>query len=90
MRPLSGCPATRVLASGDFVIWVFPNAGNPRKVQRYTAALGRRLRRMEQLRPQVLIPGHGPVIVRRGAGRAGAARRRGGARASDSAKRSRC
>jgi glyoxylase-like metal-dependent hydrolase (beta-lactamase superfamily II) len=25
-------PKHRVLASGDFVIWVFPNAGNPRKV----------------------------------------------------------
>lgn len=25
-------PERRVLASGDFVIWVFPNAGNPRKV----------------------------------------------------------
>ncbi len=24
----------RILASGDFVIWMFPNAGNPRKVQR--------------------------------------------------------
>jgi glyoxylase-like metal-dependent hydrolase (beta-lactamase superfamily II) len=33
-------PERRVLASGDFVIWVFPNAGNPRKVQRY-APLGR-------------------------------------------------
>ena len=30
-------PQTRVLISGDFVIWVFPNAGNPRKVQRYAA-----------------------------------------------------
>ena len=28
-------PQARVLVSGDFVIWVFPNAGNPRKVQRY-------------------------------------------------------
>jgi glyoxylase-like metal-dependent hydrolase (beta-lactamase superfamily II) len=30
-------PERRVLASGDFVIWMFPNAGNPRKVQRYAA-----------------------------------------------------
>ncbi len=30
-------PRSRVLASGDFVIWMFPNAGNPRKVQRYAA-----------------------------------------------------
>ena len=28
-------PDKRILASGDFVIWVFPNAGNPRKVQRF-------------------------------------------------------
>lgn len=55
-------PRHRVLASGDFVIWVFPNAGNPRKVQRYAAEWAVALRRMEQLKPQALIPGHGPVI----------------------------
>jgi alkyl sulfatase BDS1-like metallo-beta-lactamase superfamily hydrolase len=55
-------PQRRVLASGDFVIWVFPNAGNPRKVQRYAADWAVALRRMEQLKPEVLIPGHGPVI----------------------------
>lgn len=61
-------PRRRVLASGDFVIWVFPNAGNPRKVQRYAAEWAAALRRMEQLGPEVLIPGHGPVIF--GEGRA--------------------
>jgi alkyl sulfatase BDS1-like metallo-beta-lactamase superfamily hydrolase len=55
-------PRRRVLASGDFVIWMFPNAGNPRKVQRYAAEWAVALRRMEQLKPEVLIPGHGPVI----------------------------
>lgn len=55
-------PERRVLASGDFVIWVFPNAGNPRKVQRYAADWAVALRQMEQLAPEVLIPGHGPVI----------------------------
>jgi alkyl sulfatase BDS1-like metallo-beta-lactamase superfamily hydrolase len=55
-------PKCRVLATGDFVIWVFPNAGNPRKVQRYAADWATALRRMEQLKPEVLIPGHGPVI----------------------------
>lgn len=55
-------PEHRVLASGDFVIWVFPNAGNPRKVQRYASEWAGALRKMEQLQPQVLIPGHGPVI----------------------------
>jgi len=61
-------PRRRVLASGDFVIWVFPNAGNPRKVQRYAADWAVALRRMELLKPEVLIPGHGPVIF--GEGRA--------------------
>jgi alkyl sulfatase BDS1-like metallo-beta-lactamase superfamily hydrolase len=55
-------PERRVLASGDFVIWVFPNAGNPRKVQRYAPDWAAALRRMQGLRPDVLIPGHGPVI----------------------------
>lgn len=62
-------PERRVLASGDFVIWVFPNAGNPRKVQRYAAEWAAALRRMEGLAPSVLIPGHGPVVF--GAERAG-------------------
>ena len=62
-------PERRVLASGDFVIWMFPNAGNPRKVQRYAAEWAATLRRMQSLRPEVLIPGHGPVIF--GAARAG-------------------
>lgn len=55
-------PRQRILASGDFVIWMLPNAGNPRKAQRYAADWATALRRMEQLRPEVLIPGHGPVI----------------------------
>lgn len=59
-------PRRRVLASGDFVIWVFPNAGNPRKVQRYAAEWAVALRRMERLKPEILIPGHGPVIVGEG------------------------
>lgn len=55
-------PQWRVLASGDFVIWMFPNAGNPRKVQRYAAEWAVTLRRMQTFRPEVLVPGHGPVI----------------------------
>ena len=55
-------PEQRVLASGDFVIWVFPNAGNPRKVQRFGPDWAATLRRMQALKPEVLIPGHGPVI----------------------------
>ena len=55
-------PERRVLASGDFVIWMFPNAGNPRKVQRYAAEWAAALRRMQALAPEIVIPGHGPVI----------------------------
>jgi alkyl sulfatase BDS1-like metallo-beta-lactamase superfamily hydrolase len=55
-------PRHRVLASGDFAIWVFPNAGNPRKVQRYAPDWADALRRMQELKPEVLIPGHGPVV----------------------------
>jgi alkyl sulfatase BDS1-like metallo-beta-lactamase superfamily hydrolase len=55
-------PGHRVLASGDFVIWMFPNAGNPRKVQRYAAEWAAALRHMERLEPEIVIPGHGPVI----------------------------
>ncbi len=55
-------PNRRILASGDFVIWMFPNAGNPRKVQRYAAEWAAALRKMERLEPEIVIPGHGPVI----------------------------
>jgi alkyl sulfatase BDS1-like metallo-beta-lactamase superfamily hydrolase len=58
-------PERRVLASGDFVIWMFPNVGNPRKVQRYAADWAAALRQMQALRPEVLIPGHGPVVFGR-------------------------
>jgi alkyl sulfatase BDS1-like metallo-beta-lactamase superfamily hydrolase len=55
-------PSRRILVSGDFVIWMFPNAGNPRKVQRYAAEWAAALRHMERLGPEIVIPGHGPVI----------------------------
>ena len=44
------------------MIWAFPNAGNPRKVQRFGPDWAAALRRMQVLKPAVLIPGHGPVI----------------------------
>jgi glyoxylase-like metal-dependent hydrolase (beta-lactamase superfamily II) len=61
-------PEKRILVSGDFVIWVFPNAGNPRKVQRFAPEWAAALRRMRALDPAVLVPGHGPVVA--GAARA--------------------
>jgi alkyl sulfatase BDS1-like metallo-beta-lactamase superfamily hydrolase len=56
-------PDRRILVSGDFVIWVFPNAGNPRKVQRYAPDWAEALRLMQGLEPEVLVPGHGPVVL---------------------------
>lgn len=56
-------PEKQVLVSGDFVIWVFPNAGNPRKVQRFAPEWASTLRRMRALGPLVLVPGHGPVVA---------------------------
>ncbi|HEV7663862.1 MAG TPA: alkyl sulfatase dimerization domain-containing protein [Chloroflexota bacterium] len=55
-------PQKRILVSGDFVIWAFPNAGNPRKVQRFASDWASVLRRMQSLGPVTLVPGHGPVI----------------------------
>ena len=54
-------PEKRILISGDFVIWAFPNAGNPRKVQRYAPDWAAALRRMKGLAPAVLIPGSSPI-----------------------------
>jgi alkyl sulfatase BDS1-like metallo-beta-lactamase superfamily hydrolase len=56
-------PERGILVSGDFVIWVFPNAGNPRKVQRYAPEWAATLRQMLSVRPRILLPGHGPAIA---------------------------
>jgi len=54
---------SRVLCCGDLFIWASPNAGNPQKVQRYPREWAGALRRMVELRPDFLLPGHGlPVI----------------------------
>jgi alkyl sulfatase BDS1-like metallo-beta-lactamase superfamily hydrolase len=52
-------PEHRAICAGDFVIWVFPNAGNPQKVQRYPLEWARALREMVALEPELLLPAHG-------------------------------
>jgi alkyl sulfatase BDS1-like metallo-beta-lactamase superfamily hydrolase len=52
-------PARRVLCTGDLFIWASPNAGNPQKVQRYPRDWAAALRRMAELGPELLLPGHG-------------------------------
>jgi len=55
-------PEKRWLFSGDFIIWNYPNAGNPQKVQRYAAEWAAALRRMISQGPELLIPAHGLPI----------------------------
>ena len=58
-------PEQRAICAGDFVIWVFPNAGNPQKVQRYPAEWARALRAMRAREPELLLPAHGLPIAGR-------------------------
>jgi alkyl sulfatase BDS1-like metallo-beta-lactamase superfamily hydrolase len=52
----------KVLFTGDLFLWVFPNAGNPQKVQRYPREWAAALRVMSDLGAEVLCPGHGVPI----------------------------
>ncbi|MGB0114991.1 MAG: alkyl sulfatase dimerization domain-containing protein [Ilumatobacteraceae bacterium] len=45
--------------TGDFVIWNFPNAGNPQKVQRWPIEWAAALRDMIAREPELLLPAHG-------------------------------
>jgi alkyl sulfatase BDS1-like metallo-beta-lactamase superfamily hydrolase len=56
-------PERRAICAGDFVLWVFPNAGNPQKVQRYPREWARALRRMATLEPELLLPAHGLPVA---------------------------
>lgn len=47
---------------GDFVIWNFPNAGNPQKVQRFPVEWAAALRDMAAHGPELLLPAHGLPI----------------------------
>lgn len=60
-------PKYRAICTGDLVIWVFPNAGNPQKVQRFPLEWAAELRKMMALKPELLLPAHGLPI--RGADR---------------------
>jgi alkyl sulfatase BDS1-like metallo-beta-lactamase superfamily hydrolase len=53
----------RIVCTGDLFIWASPNCGNPQKVQRYPADWAAALRTMAELRPELLLPGHGLPIA---------------------------
>ncbi len=56
-------PEQKWLASGDFVIWNFPNAGNPQKVQRWPIEWAAALRAMIAKGPELLLPAHGLPVA---------------------------
>ncbi len=58
-------PDRRWVMAGDFLIWNFPNAGNPQKVQRYPAEWAGALRAMLAVEPELLVPAHGLPIAGR-------------------------
>jgi alkyl sulfatase BDS1-like metallo-beta-lactamase superfamily hydrolase len=60
-------PSHQAICAGDFVTWVFPNAGNPQKVQRYPLEWAKALREMAGLGAELLLPAHGLPVG--GAGR---------------------
>jgi alkyl sulfatase BDS1-like metallo-beta-lactamase superfamily hydrolase len=55
-------PEHRAVLAGDFLAWVFPNAGNPQKVQRWPLEWAQAMRRMAELEPELLLPAHGLPI----------------------------
>ena len=58
-------PEKKWVATGDFVIWNFPNAGNPQKVQRWPIEWADTLRRIIAKEPELLLPAHGLPIAGR-------------------------
>jgi glyoxylase-like metal-dependent hydrolase (beta-lactamase superfamily II) len=55
-------PEQRYLFTGDLIVWVAPNCGNPQKVQRYPVEWAEALETMAALEAEWLFPGHGLVV----------------------------
>ena len=55
----------KTVYAGDFVCWIFPNAGNPQKVQRYPIEWAEALRQMLATGVEKVYPAHGLPIVGR-------------------------
>jgi alkyl sulfatase BDS1-like metallo-beta-lactamase superfamily hydrolase len=58
-------PERKALCTGDFLIWNFPNAGNPQKVQRYPLEWAHAMRKMAAPGAELLLPAHGLPIAGR-------------------------
>ncbi|MCX4844515.1 alkyl sulfatase dimerization domain-containing protein [Streptomyces sp. NBC_00893] len=55
-------PQRRVIAAGDLVVGYLPNAGNPRKVQRYAEEWADAAEQMAALDADCVITGHGECV----------------------------
>lgn len=56
-------PERKAICAGDFLIWMFPNAGNPQKVQRYPLEWAHALRQMQAMGAELMLPAHGLPIA---------------------------
>jgi alkyl sulfatase BDS1-like metallo-beta-lactamase superfamily hydrolase len=56
-------PQHKMIAAGDQFIWMFPNCGNPQKVQRYPLEWAASLREMAAKKPELFVPAHGLPIA---------------------------
>ncbi|MBI4765059.1 MAG: MBL fold metallo-hydrolase [Deltaproteobacteria bacterium] len=52
-------PEKKTICPGDLFIWLFPNAGNPQKAQRYPVEWCQALRQMAGMGAEYFIPSHG-------------------------------
>ncbi|MEM9622115.1 MAG: alkyl sulfatase dimerization domain-containing protein, partial [Pseudomonadota bacterium] len=59
----SWIPAHKAICAGDFLIWAFPNAGNPQKVQRYPAEWAAAMRAMAAKGAELFLPALGLPIA---------------------------
>jgi alkyl sulfatase BDS1-like metallo-beta-lactamase superfamily hydrolase len=59
----SWIPAHKAICAGDFLIWAFPNAGNPQKVQRFPAEWAAAMRAMAEKDVELFLPAHGLPIA---------------------------
>lgn len=55
-------PEHRAICVGDLVTWVFPNCGNPQKVQRFPLEWAQALREMMTYDAEWMFPAHGLVV----------------------------
>ena len=58
-------PDHKLITARDQFIWMFPNCGNPQKVQRYPLEWAESLRAMAAKNPELFIPAHGLPIAGR-------------------------